>query len=158
MKKRRVLLIDYDMPSPGNQLDRLSHFFAMMKEEGTLRSNVNIKDLVAEVCHIFANSSVKPESTNEEELVVSKPAKTVQVDGVRVNFTLKEFDLLVYLMKNADIAMDKDTIMDVVWGVDCFSDTRVVDTHVKKIRKKLGRYADMIQTVHGFGYRFEEGI
>jgi len=158
MEKKRVLLIDDDMPLPGSQSDRLSEFFTEMKDEGLLQNEVNIKALVAQVERIITSVNTNFKTANTKALIVNKAAKTVQIDGTRVSFALKEFDLLVYLMEQAGTAMDKDTLMDVVWGVNCFSDTRVVDTHVKKIRKKLGQYADMIQTVHGFGYRFEEGI
>ena len=65
------------------------------------------------------------------------------------------FDLLVFLIENHRIALDRDRILDAVWGIDYFGDTRVVDTHIKKIRKKLGVYAGYIYTVFGVGYKFE---
>lgn len=88
-------------------------------------------------------------------LVVNKLSRTVRIDNELVDFRPKEFDLLVFLIENHRIALDRDRILDAVWGIDYFGDTRVVDTHIKKIRKKLGAYAGYIYTVFGVGYKFE---
>ena len=88
-------------------------------------------------------------------LVVNKLSRTVRIDNELIDFRPKEFDLLVFLIENHRIALDRDRILDAVWGIDYFGDTRVVDTHIKKIRKKLGTYAKYIHTVFGVGYKFE---
>ncbi|MDE5978097.1 MAG: response regulator transcription factor [Turicibacter sp.] len=88
-------------------------------------------------------------------LVVNKLSRTVRIDNELVDFRPKEFDLLVFLIENHRIALDRDRILDAVWGIDYFGDTRVVDTHIKKIRKKLGRYSKYLHTVFGVGYKFE---
>ena len=88
-------------------------------------------------------------------LVVNKLSRTVRIDNELVDFRPKEFDLLVFLIENHRIALDRDRILDAVWGIDYFGDTRVVDTHIKKIRKKLGIYSKYIHTVFGVGYKFE---
>lgn len=71
--------------------------------------------------------------------------------------TFREFELLAFLMENAGRAFDRDTILDAVWGEDYFGGARTVDMHVQTLRKKLGAYADQIQTVHGLGYRMGGG-
>ncbi|HAX73035.1 MAG TPA: DNA-binding response regulator [Firmicutes bacterium] len=88
-------------------------------------------------------------------LVVNKLSRTVRIDNELIDYRPKEFDLLVFLIENHRIALDRDRILDAVWGIDYFGDTRVVDTHIKKIRKKLGAYSKYIHTVFGVGYKFE---
>jgi len=90
-----------------------------------------------------------------DKLVVNKLARTVRIDNKLVTFRPKEFDLLVFLIENEGIALDRDRILDAVWGIDYFGDTRVVDSHIKKIRKKLDVYAKCIHTIFGIGYKFE---
>ena len=90
-----------------------------------------------------------------EGLVVNKLSRTVRINNELTDFRPKEFDLLVFLIENHRIALDRDRILDAVWGIDYFGDTRVVDTHIKKIRKKLTPYSKYIHTVFGVGYKFE---
>ena len=90
-----------------------------------------------------------------EGLVVNKLSRTVRINNEITDFRPKEFDLLVFLIENHRIALDRDRILDAVWGIDYFGDTRVVDTHIKKIRKKLTPYSKYIHTVFGVGYKFE---
>ena len=92
------------------------------------------------------------------ELEVNKQSRIVKLSQEAVPFRPKEFDLLVFLMDHAGSALDRDKILDAIWGVDYFGDSRVVDTHVKKIRKKIGPYATDIQTVFGVGYKFNSKI
>ena len=88
-------------------------------------------------------------------LTLDKAGHSVLVDGERVSFTIKEFELLCYLAENRDIALSRDKILNNVWAYDYFGDTRTVDTHIKKVRNKLGRRGDCIKTVWGLGYKFE---
>lgn len=89
-------------------------------------------------------------------LVVNFTAMTVDVDGVRENFSPKEYELLCYLIKNKNIAMNRDNLITKIWGYDFYGDERTLDTHIKLIRKRLGKYNDLIVTVRGVGYRFEQ--
>lgn len=91
-----------------------------------------------------------------EQLAVDKLARLVKVGEELIPFRPKEFDLLVFFMENPGQAMERNRILDAVWGVDFFGDTRVVDTHVKKIRKKIAPYSKLIQTVFGVGYKYEK--
>lgn len=87
---------------------------------------------------------------------VSKAAREVRVNGIPVELTYKEFELLCYLMDNAGIALSRGQILNNVWDYDYFGDERTVDTHVKTLRNKMGEAADYIRTVRGIGYKFEQ--
>ena len=77
--------------------------------------------------------------------------RTVTVDGVRANLTPKEIDLLIYLLSHPNIALSRRTLLQEVWGFDYYGEDRTVDTHIKMLRRNLGRYRDRIVTVHGTG-------
>ena len=78
------------------------------------------------------------------------------MDGVRAALSPKEYELLVYLVKNAGIALTREQILRTVWGYDFFGDDRTLDTHIKLLRKNLGDYAKYVVTLRGVGYRFEK--
>lgn len=82
-------------------------------------------------------------------------ARIVYVDGERVEMTPKEYDLFFYMIKNKNIALTRDKLISEVWGYDYFGDDRTLDTHIKLLRKSLGKYADYIVTLRGVGYRFD---
>ncbi len=82
-------------------------------------------------------------------------ARIVYVDGERVEMTPKEYDLFFYMLKNKNIALTREKLICEVWGYDYFGDDRTLDTHIKLLRKSLGRYADYIVTLRGVGYRFD---
>ena len=89
------------------------------------------------------------------ELSVNEISREVCVAGQTVDLTPKEYELLIYFKNNQNIAVSRENILNAVWGYDYFGDLRTVDTHVKKLRAKLGDCGKMIETVRGFGYRFE---
>ena len=82
-------------------------------------------------------------------------ARIVCVDGKRVEMSPKEYDLFFYMLENRNIALSRERLLTEVWGYDFFGDARTLDTHVKLLRKSLGRYASAIVTLRGVGYRFE---
>ena len=88
-------------------------------------------------------------------LSVNELRREVLVEGQPVELTPKEYELLIYFKKNRSIALSRESILNAVWGYDYFGDLRTVDTHVKKLRAKLGECGTMIETVRGYGYRFE---
>ena len=92
---------------------------------------------------------------NAEGLSVDFDARTVTIDGQRVELSPKEYDLLFYMIRNRNIALHRDQILSAVWGYDFYGDDRTLDTHIKLLRKSLGPYAKYIVTVRGVGYRFE---
>ena len=83
-------------------------------------------------------------------------ARIVFVDGERVEMSPKEYELFFYLLRNKNVALTREKLISEVWGYDFFGDARTLDTHVKLLRKSLGRYSDYIVTLRGVGYRFEE--
>ena len=83
-------------------------------------------------------------------------ARIVYIDGVRVDMSPKEYDLFFYMLTNRNIALTREKLISEVWGYDFYGDARTLDTHVKLLRKSLGRYASYIVTLRGVGYRFEE--
>ena len=87
---------------------------------------------------------------------VNKAAHSVTVDGVSVELSYKEFELLTYFMENKGLALSREKILNSVWNYDYFGDARTIDTHVKKLRSKLGKKGDLIKTIWGMGYKFEE--
>ncbi|MCM1988476.1 response regulator transcription factor [Oceanirhabdus seepicola] len=91
----------------------------------------------------------------KDGLKINLDSHNVFIDDSQINLSPKEYDLLVYFIKNSGIALSRDSILNTVWGFDYFGNTRVVDTHVKKLRKVMGHKAYMIQTVFGIGYKFE---
>ena len=84
-----------------------------------------------------------------------KLAGEVYVNGERASMTPKEYDLLFYLVKNKNIALSRDKLLEEVWGYDFFGDDRTVDTHIKMLRNSLGEYRKFIVTLRGMGYKFE---
>ncbi len=89
------------------------------------------------------------------ELLVDEKARQVSVSGSPVELAPKEYELLAFLIANRNIALDRDTILDGVWGRDFFGDPRTVDTHIKNLRSKIGIAGERIKTVRGHGYRLE---
>lgn len=85
---------------------------------------------------------------------LNKPAHIVKVCGNQIDLSYKEFELLVYLIENKDLALSREKILNNVWNYDYFGDARTIDTHVKKLRAKLTKDADYIKTIWGLGYKF----
>ena len=88
-------------------------------------------------------------------IVLDKTAHEVTIDGKSVELSFKEFELLEYFMDNQGIALSRERILNSVWNYDYFGDARTIDTHVKKLRSKLGKQGEYIKTVWGMGYKFE---
>ncbi len=88
-------------------------------------------------------------------LEINIAARTVAVDGTRVELTPKEYELLFYLIENKNIALSRDKLLSDIWGYDFFGDDRTIDTHIKNLRNNLGPYRDYIVTLRGVGYKFE---
>ena len=88
-------------------------------------------------------------------ITIDKVSHTVMIDGQAIDLSYKEFELLDYFMDNEGIALSRDKILDAVWNYDYFGDARTIDTHVKKLRAKMGKKGESIKTVWGIGYKFE---
>ncbi len=95
------------------------------------------------------------EIVKEGPIEIDKAAHTVKIHGEPVELSFKEFELLVYFIDNKGIALSREKILNNVWNYDYFGDARTIDTHVKKLRKKMGDAGDYIKTIWGMGYKFE---
>ena len=115
------------------------------------------KILVARVDALLRRSGAGDDmSVLEAGLIkLDKGAHIVTIDGVPIDLSFKEFELLAYFMENAGLALSREKILDGVWNYDYFGDARTIDTHVKKLRAKMGSCGDYIKTVWGMGYKFE---
>ena len=115
------------------------------------------KILVARVEAILRRSNLLP---NEDiisagGIELNKSAHQVKIDGKDIELSFKEFELLAYFMENQGIALSREKILNNVWNYDYFGDARTIDTHVKKLRSKLGEKGELIKTIWGLGYKFE---
>ena len=115
------------------------------------------KILVARVAAIMkrTKSVVSDEIMNVGGIEVNKAAHIVKVDGEEIDLSVKEFELLLYFLENQKIALTREKILNNVWNYDYFGDARTIDTHVKKLRSKLGDKGNYIKTIWGMGYKFE---
>ncbi len=115
------------------------------------------KILVARVEAILrrTNQITENEVLEYGEIIINKAAHVVTINGKNIDLSFKEFELLTYFMENKGIALSREKILNSVWNYDYFGDARTIDTHVKKLRSKLGEKGDLIKTVWGMGYKFE---
>lgn len=115
------------------------------------------KILVARVNAVLRRSG----AANAEEVVeaagirIDKTAHLVTIDGKQVDLSFKEFELLSYFVENKGIALSREKILNAVWNYDYFGDARTIDTHVKKLRSKMGEKGNLIKTIWGMGYKFQ---
>ena len=114
------------------------------------------KILVARVEAILKRTNAETREVKDYGGIVIDPeGRTVSVDGKQIEMSLREYELLKYLVDNANIALSRDKILNNVWNYDYYGDSRTIDSHIKKIRHKLGKRGKYIQTVRGIGYKFE---
>ena len=116
------------------------------------------KILVARIEAILrrTNRMTVEESIDCGGIVINKTAHQVLIDGKPIDLSYKEFELLTYFIENRGIALSREKILNNVWNYDYFGDARTIDTHVKKLRNKLGEKGDMIKTIWGMGYKLSE--
>lgn len=95
------------------------------------------------------------EVTDVGGIIIDKAAHIVKIEGQEIDLSFKEFELLTYFVDNKGLALSREKILNNVWNYDYFGDARTIDTHVKKLRKKLGDKGDYIKTIWGMGYKFE---
>lgn len=102
-----------------------------------------------------APAAPAPETVKFGGLEINFTYRDVYIDGVKANLTPKEYDLLFYLVRNKNIALTRNKLLEEVWGYDFFGDDRTIDTHIKMLRNNLGPYRNYIVTLRGMGYKFE---
>ena len=114
------------------------------------------KILVARVQAILKRTTPEnSEAIDYGGIEIDKNGRTVKVDGKNLELSLREYELLIYLIENQNIALSRDKILNNVWNYDYYGDSRTIDSHIKKIRHKLGKKGKYIKTMRGIGYKFE---
>ena len=114
------------------------------------------KILVARVEAILNRTKPKENSIKEYGgIIIDSDGRTVKIDGKQIDLSLREYELLKYLLDNENIALSREKILNNVWNYDYYGDSRTIDIHIKKIRHKLGKKGKYIETIRGIGYKFE---
>ena len=114
------------------------------------------KILVARVEALLKRTRAEENGTKDYGgIIIDSKGRTVTVDGKQIEMSLREYELLKYLVDNKGIALSRDKILNNVWNYDYYGDSRTIDSHIKKIRHKLGKKGKYIQTIRGIGYKFE---
>lgn len=114
------------------------------------------KILVARVEAILKRTTKEEKKLKDYDgIVIDNEGRTVSVDGKIIELSFREYELLKYLLDNENIALSRDKILNTVWNYDYYGDSRTIDSHIKKIRHKLGKKGKHIQTIRGIGYKFE---
>ena len=144
------------LTAKGDERDELQGFQLGVDEYITKPFSPKI--LVARVEAVLrrTNQAEETELLEYGGIVVDKTANSVTIDGKPIDLSFKEFELLTYFMENKGIALSREKILNHVWNYDYFGDARTIDTHVKKLRSKLGDEGDLIKTIWGVGYKMGE--
>ena len=142
------------LTAKGEEQDELQGFKLGVDEY--ISKPFSTKVLVARVGALLKRYNLVNEEIIEAGgIVIDKKAHEVKIDGELIELSFKEFELLTYFVENAGIALSREKILNNVWNYDYFGDARTIDTHVKKLRSKLGDKENYIHTVWGIGYKFE---
>lgn len=142
----------------GEEYDRI-HGFEVGVDDYVVKP-FSPKELMMRVKVVISRNQGKEEKQGrdvfvKEGLEVDFTGRTVSVDGKRIDMSPREYDLLFYLVRNRNIALERGTLINAVWGYDYYGDERTLDTHVKLLRSSLGEYRKFLVTLRGVGYRFE---
>lgn len=137
----------------GEENDQMKGF--MSGADDYIQKPFSPKILVARINAILRRNNQTTDVKEVGGIKIDKTSHQIFVDDKPVEFTFKEFELIDYLIENAGIALTREKILNAVWNFDYFGDARTVDTHIKKVRAKLGKHGDAIKTLWGFGYKFE---
>ncbi len=143
------------LTAKGDERDELQGFELGVDEY--ISKPFSPKILVARVEALLRRSKVYGADDRLEAggIVVDKAAHLVTIEGKPIELSFKEFELLTYFLENQSIALSREKILNHVWNYDYFGDARTIDTHVKKLRSKMGEKGDFIKTIWGMGYKFE---
>ena len=142
----------------GEEYDKL-HGFELGIDDYVVKP-FSPKELMARCAAVLARKSGTRTDSEEvlssDGIVLNLAARTLEIDGEKVEVTLKEFEILSFLMKNKNIAISRERMLSDIWGYDFYGDDRTIDTHIKNLRNRLGKYRDKVLTVRGLGYKFED--
>ncbi len=140
----------------GEEYDRI-HGFELGIDDYVVKP-FSPKELMMRVGAVLKRSGAQQvdEVISFDGLTIDFTARRVSIDGQELDLSPKEYELLFYMVRNRGIALSREKLISDVWGYDFFGDDRTLDTHIKLLRKQLGKYADRITTLRGVGYRFEK--
>ncbi len=114
------------------------------------------RELVARMKAVLQRTHPTLSCYQYQDLVVNFTEHTIKIDGQLISVTPKEFELLTYFIHNKKVAISRETLLNKLWGYDFYGDDRTIDTHIKMLRNNLGKYRDLIVTVRGVGYKFDD--
>lgn len=141
------------LTAKGEENDQLKGFIS--GADDYIQKPFSPKILVARINAVLRRNETSNDKVEIGGITIDKTAHQVFVDDKPVEFSFKEFELIDYLIENKGIALTREKILNAVWNFDYYGDARTVDTHIKKVRAKLGKKGDLIKTLWGFGYKFE---
>lgn len=138
----------------GEEYDKLSGFDLGIDDYVT--KPFSPKELTARVKAVLKrNLGEDKEEYKYKDLEINYKSHTVKIENKELELTPKEYDLLTYFTRNENVALSREQLLSKIWGYDFFGDDRTIDTHIKMLRNKLGKYRDLIKTVRSVGYKFE---
>ena len=161
----REIRMESDIPvimlsARGEEYDRI-HGFEVGADDYVVKP-FSPKELMLRIDAVLKRVARKTKSNHdvyeEDGICIDFTSRKVFVDGSEVDFALKEFDLLAFMVNNKDVALSREKLLAHVWGEDFYGDDRTLDTHIKLLRRSLGKYAAHIVTLRGVGYRFDSEI
>ena len=114
------------------------------------------KELIARIKAILSRKKINKDEYIYKDLKIDYLGHTVFINNEEVRLTPKEYDILLYFVKNKGIALSREVLLNKIWGYDFYGDDRTIDTHIKMLRNNLGEYRNLIVTVRGMGYKYEE--
>jgi DNA-binding response OmpR family regulator len=154
---------DKDIPvimlsARGEEYDKL-HGFELGIDDYVVKP-FSPKELMARCAAVLSRKSGSAPAgesvLTSDGITLDLAGRTLEVDGEKIDITLKEFEILSFLMKNKNIAISRERMLSDIWGYDFYGDDRTIDTHIKNLRNRLGKYRDKVITVRGVGYKFED--
>lgn len=141
------------LTAKGEENDQIKGF--MSGADDYIQKPFSPKILIARINAILRRNDTSNEVIEASGIKIDKSSHQIYVDDKPVEFSFKEFELIDYLVENKGIALTREKILNAVWNFDYYGDARTVDTHIKKVRAKLGKRGDAIKTLWGYGYKFE---
>jgi Response regulators consisting of a CheY-like receiver domain and a winged-helix DNA-binding domain len=158
---REIKKIKKDIPvimlsARGEEYDRIHGFEAGIDDY--VVKPFSSKELMMRVNVVTSRRQAQDDDADVfkyEGLEINFTARTVSIDGQRIDMSPKEYELLFYLVRNKNIALERERLITEVWGYDYYGDDRTLDTHIKLLRNSLGEYRKLLVTLRGVGYRFE---